>query len=453
MKIVFGSHVLNGKHQLFNIMRWMQLYLFFTLFLAFFGPIDWKIKNPILVVFYVVSYQIMLWIGYSFAMRKETSTNKLVSAHSIENGKVKKITYLIYIGLFSDILMIFRMSNSFNPTIIISKVINGIVSPASQYLTYNTEANAGMLLGGGVFSLLVTLLSPLTLIAIILGVYFYKELRSNGKFFLYILIVLHFCMNLISAANEGIIDTAVVIIVPLFLRNQNNILTGTKRERKKISKRRKWMIIMMIAMIVMVLSFFTSNIVGRTQGNFAFGTLGENKYNPNATILKFIPKGLEVTLVYLSVYMCEGYYGFSLTTLVDWCPMFGAGFSSFIRNNLSSILGIDLLQYTYQAHAEQISTWGALRNFHTAYTFWANDVSRIGVIFVMFIIGWVLAHYYRQSVKECSWSSIVIMSFLIIQIFYLPLNNKIFAQPASAIIVLFVVVYDFLKYLRRGLKR
>lgn len=453
MKIVFGNLVLTGKHQLFNIMKWMQLYLVITLLLAFFGPIDWKIRNPGLVVFYILSYQIMLWLGYRFAMRKEAVGEVVIASSSIEARKVKKITNLIYIGIISDVLMTLRMANSFNPMTIISKVVNGITSPASQYLTYNTEANAGMLLGGGIFSLLVTLLSPLTLIAIILGVYFYKELKFDGKCSLYILILIHFCMNLISAANEGIIDTAVVIIVPLFLRNQNNMLSGTRKQRKKINKKRKWMIIMLIISVVFVLSFFTSNIIGRTQGNFAFGTLGENKYNPDAPILQFIPKGLEVTLVYLSVYMCEGYYGFSLTTMVDWCPMFGAGFSSFIRNNLSSVLGVDLLQYTYQAHVEQISTWGALRNFHTAYTFWANDVSHIGVIPVMFIIGWVLAHYYKKSVKECSLSSIVIMPFLIIQIFYLPLNNKIFAQPASALIVLCVVGYDLIRYLRKGTRR
>lgn len=429
--------------RILNPMKWLQVYLLMTVLLCFFGPIDWKIKNPGLVVIYLVAYQVSLVFGYNSGMRRVSEGKKITLAKEMNNKKIVNPGRLLIVGIIADVLMIFRMTNTFNPSEIFSKIVNGLISPSLQYATYYSERSAENMMGGDLFSFFVTLLSPIPIVAIVLGFYFYKDLSISRKIELWCLLIVHLGMKLISAANEGIFDIAIYVSVAVFLRYQNEIVSSNAKQRKKWSKKKRRIILLLIILTVLSLIFFTRNILGRTKGNYALGTLGENKYNPNSLFLKFIPDNLEVTIVYLSVYLCQGYYGFSLSTLVDWVPMFGAGFSSFIRNNIGSIIGIDLAKYTYQVRIENIAAWGALKNYHTAYSYWANDVSRIGVIFVMYIIGRLFARYYIKSVYQGSKIAIVIMPLIVTLIFYLPANNKIFAQPSSFLILFFILLYDF----------
>lgn len=437
MRLVFRNQT-----KLPNLMKWIVVYLTFTILLFFFGPIDWKVKNVFVVVVYLTLYEMALLVGYKIGINRYFEGNDEI--HTPDEFSINDrilIRRLLICGILFDILMMIRMANSWNPAVIIQNIINGIMSPASQYSTYYQNASSGNLWGGGIFSLFITLGTPFAVAGIILSIFYYKQLSVQLKILTWIELIIHVGGRFISSANEGLFDTVIYISVALLLRNINSNLVHSNRVRMN-TKKKIGLIILISILIFSVMVFFTNNIMGRTLGNFAFGTLGENKYNANSAILKYIPEPLMVTTVYLSAYLCEGYYGFSLTTMVDWTPMFGLGFSSFIRNNVSELLNIDLLQYTYQKKVESLSTWGALKNFHSAYTFWACDVSHIGVIFVMFFIGYKFAVYYRKSVTQCSKTAIVMMPLLITLMLYLPANNKIFAQPASFLLILFIIVYD-----------
>ena len=328
-----------------------------------------------------------------------------------------------------------------NPAGIFEKVMEGIISPSTRYDNAFIEGNAR---GSSIASLMVTFGMPITIMALILSIYFYSNLSRGYKFCTIILYFTHLCYCLTQGANEGVFDIAIYIGVALYLKLQHQ---NVNRQRLHMKKKKKIMLIIAVGILMYIaFSFFTENIIGRTQANFAFGTLGENYYDKNAAINKYIPAELYITFVYLTAYLCEGYYGMSLATTLEWVPNWGMGFSPFIRNNLSDILGVDLFANSYQVRIEEVYDWGALRNFHTAYTFWANDVSYIGVIFIMFILGYVLAKCYRASILRQSKPAIIMMPLLVTMIFYLPANNKVFVQPASMLLMIYLAGYEFLKY-------
>ena len=122
----------------------------------------------------------------------------------------------------------------------------------------------------------------------------------------------------------------------------------------------------------------------------------------------------------------------ALALSLDWIPTWGTGFSSFIRNNLQELFNIDLIKFSYQGRAEKFG-WGANRNWHTGYTWFANDVSFIGVIFLMFIIGWLLARMYKDSVENRNPFACVIFGIMLMQVLFLSCNNKIFADASTFI--------------------
>ncbi len=439
--VVARSAAAKGRHPV-NIMAAMQVYLTLTVLLCLFGPIEWRIVNTPLVLFYVIAYQGALWLGYTSGMRSTAGDRRLRPAAQVPVARSRVITRLLFLGIIADVLMMFRMSNTTNLLEIGRLVMVGLTRSSTQYAAYLSDAATGNLLGGPLFSLLVTVMSPLSVVAIVLNVYFYRELRTSGKVMLVLIVLTHVGAKLIAAANEGLFDTAMYIATPAFLRHQSNAMTLSTEKSNRISREAKWTAAVCVSLAVLILVYFTSNIVGRTHANYAFGTLGENKYNPDAAILRFIPDSLEATVVYLSAYLCQGYYGFSLSTSVEWVPMFGTGFSRFIRSNMSALLGTDLSQYTYEARIEDVANWGALRNWHTAYTSWANDVSRIGVILIMYVLGRLIARYYWKATHQARIRAIIIMPLLIAQVLFLPANNKVFVQPTSFLIMICILLYD-----------
>ena len=423
-----------------NLMRYFLFYLCSTVFLCFFGPIHFNLRNPWLLLLYLTLYHIALWLGYKVATKNDIRKYPYLEKAEFGNNDSRFMSVIIIVGIVVALMLLVLVCGTANPVDIISKVIEGIVSPSVRY---DHAFEESMLRGSGIASFIITLGMPFTIMALILSIFFFSRLSVLYKILTFVLYFVHLCYCLTQGANEGIFDVAIYIGVTLFLKIQSK---KADSHRPRMDKKMKIILVVAVAALVIIaLSFFTNNIIGRTQANFAFGTLGENYYDKDAFINRFVPKGLFVTFVYLTVYLCEGYYGMSLATTLDWVPNWGMGFSPFIRNNFSDLLGIDLFQNSYQVRIGENYEWGALRNFHTAYTFWANDVSFVGVILIMFILGYVFCKCYRASVLRQSKSAIVMMPLLVTMLFYLPANNKVFVQPASMLLMIYLAVYELLK--------
>lgn len=424
-----SSNSYKRKKKTFPLMLYMQLYLSFTLLLYFFGPIIWKTKNVALTLLLLNMYQLSLGLGY--LLGKKTTVKGTAKVVISEQSNNKYVILLITLSIITSILYYIRLVDSTSLRSIWSNILNGLLDPAAQYRkmfsTY-AKTDASNLIGGKILSYLLTMLGPTTISSIVLSVVYFKRLSNKYKFLSILNIIMVLGVKLIGGANEGIFDVITYIIVALFIKSQiRNKSQGTTERHKN----RILVISVSILLIVLAFNFFTKNINERTGGTFAFPTIGENYYTPNAKIFKYVPKFLHETLTYLTVYLCEGYYGFSLTTMVDWVPNFGIGYSSWIRNNLSDIFDVDLFRYSYQVRVEEQFGWGALRNWHSAYTFWANDFSHLGVIIIMFFFGFLIAKIYYDAIENENSIAMILLTLMIMFIQYLPANNKVFIQPAS----------------------
>ena len=63
----------------------------------------------------------------------------------------------------------------------------------------------------------------------------------------------------------------------------------------------------------------------------------------------------------------------------------------------------------------------------------------------LILLGYVFARCYRSGVLRQSKAAIVMMPLLVTMIFYLPANNKVFVQPASMLLMVYLAGYEFLK--------
>lgn len=422
-----------------RLLKLIQVYILFTLLLFFFGPISWTNTNDGLIAFLVLAYLFAFSLGY----KKGAYSSLKDSKHKMtrEDNVIKWIKVLVVLSIIYSILYIFRYGKSFSISEIINNTFLNLMNPAQKYAeTHSGALEGNQLFGGGFLSLIVTFSGPITIPAIMLPIVYFEKLELRYKILSIFGMVLQFAGKTVVGTNAALFDLGIFVIAAFFIRIE------TKRKPKnKIRKGNMKTIILIILLLVGLLAFFTNNIGQRTNTTFAFPTIRPNRYMADSAILKFVPQFLHPTLAFLTVYLCEGYYGMSLALQLEWIPTFGAGFSSFIRNNLEELFNINLIQYSYQGRAE-VFGWGANRNWHTAYTWFANDVSFIGVIFIMYIIGWLVIRTFRDSVENKNPFAIVLFGILIMQILFLSSNNKIFADSVTFITFwLFLIMWKFTK--------
>lgn len=424
----------NYKKISINLILLIELYLVFTVVYCIYGPIKWYLKNQGIVIVLIAIYQISLLIGYIIG--NKTTTKKQIYDYKDTNNGIKFATY---ISIFNAIATSIRIIGSFSIKTIFQNIINGIIVPSYQYnllFTNYASVPASKLLGGKLLSLVITIGGPFTIYSIILSIVYYKKIKFKSIVFINILFTIF--QKLIAGANEGIFDIGIYIFIGIVIR----FFIDKKRKYKKGQLLK--LTIVGIIILIIILSFFNNNEIGRSKGNFIFGPIGENHFNYDSPILKLIPKKLYFLFGYISVYLCQGYYGFSLTTLVKWKPNFFTGFSPFIRDNLLELFNINLFRNTYQNRVS-IYNWGAMQNFHSAYTFWANDLTLYGVPIAMLLIGYLLAKTQQEIIINENPYAISIFTLLIILVIYMPANNKIFVQPSSFILFFSCLILWFLK--------
>ena len=420
------KHVRIYKNKYSNLLTYIQIYIAFTFFLFLFGPINWKSNNKLLMGGVLFAYVLFLTLGYRYGAKCKLykSAHPLLSEYNII--KITKI--IVWISIVYSIFYIFRYGRTFSISSIINNTINNFINPAAQYAKTHHQGSMTdpNLLGGGFMSLIVTFSGPLTIPAVVLPILYFDKLSFAYKIISIFGIVLQVFGAVIAGTNEGLFNIGIYIISVILILRQ--------RKRKLKRKKKSFVSFIFIGILLIgLLAFFTNNISQRTGDTFLFPTIGINKYDRTAPILQFIPQFLQPTLAYLTVYLCEGYYGMSLALGMEWIPTFGTGFSSFIRNNIEELLGVNLIQYSYQGRIEKLYGWGANKNWHTAYTWFANDVSFFGVALIMFIIGFLIIRSFRDSVENGNPFACVLFSILMMQIFFLSANNKIFASPTTFI--------------------
>jgi len=152
--------------------------------------------------------------------------------------------------------------------------------------------------------------------------------------------------------------------------------------------------------------------------------IGGRGINRDSVFFKILPSGFHRLLVSLSAYLSQGYYGMSLTLRVNWIPMFGLGSSKAIQE-MCSIFFPSIGEWTYQARISEFG-WDDYTRWHSMYSWFANDVSYLGVIVIMFIYGFIFARCYKDCIKTNNPFAQLMVYYMFVMAVFLPCNNQIF---------------------------
>lgn len=398
-----------------KLIKLIELYLIGTLVLYFLGPYPWPTKNLSIFLLFLLMAQGALYLGYNFGIKKKKITLKK------KEKEEKVITFIYFIMIINLLVTILNLIyyldlSSFSFSIIFDQLREGLINPSDQYL----EKFEISRVGGRTITYLVTLLSPMAWSSFPLSLYYFKKLNLTFKILCIVTLFLEAAHWIGIGTNKGIFDLAFIIISVLYIKSIRKKIVYKKEVKKKDKG-------LMIGIIILFLAIvFFINAIGDRLSTINNLQVGGIYADDHTFLMRFCPYSLQRPFTFLTSYLTQGYYALSIALTMVWKPMFGIGNSTFLMANYEKYTGIDLFFNTYQSRMA-VYGWHPTRYWHSIYVWLANDVGFIGVVVLMFIIGFYFSLVFKKAVLEEDSISIVLCCLFCIMFFYFPANNQVFS--------------------------
>lgn len=418
----------------------IEIYLIITLLLCLFGPWNYELKNPLYTVCLIIFYQTALFLGYVFSIRNYIP-RKTSILFDVPN---KDIVYFVsVINIFLLMLNIIRSLGLSGMSGILSRLLLGLTNPG---LAYNmkfdvTQENVFL---GSVGAIIFILTSPFSYSIIPLNFIFFNKFSIKQKCVAIINIVLQATIFLATGTNKGIFDLIIFFSTYYMIKfiREYSLKNETKIKIKKAVKR---ICIIFIIALFLFNKALSSRGLGTQWINSEYAIGGLVRLDKSSFWVTTLPYTFSRFIAMLTNYLCQGYYAFSLSTDLKWIPMWGMGSNKWILDQLYDT-GIPLIEKTYQYRMQLEFGWDRDVQWHSMYTWFSNDVGHFGVIFIMFIIGWIFAATYKETVIYESTISKLLLGYIMIMIIYIPANNQIFQMMESqASFILVLLVWFFIR--------
>lgn len=409
------------------------LYLVFTLFLYVLSPWDFKTVNPFLTFSLLILYLFAFIFGYQYCMKNFKPKKQLI----INNSHLMVLIYILlvlnFISLFIQLMRI-NGFNSFNLDVLWNKIVSSINSPSASYYQTQEVYNSNLMSSfmGKTGTIIILIMRPFSYSILITSAIFFIKLNCFGKFFSILNLLTYLIRYITLGTNKGIIDIVIILFSVLILYYFRGILIIKK----------KTLIISIILLLSVGLAYFNFNLGDRYFGqnwNKNYYLSNTVSLKENSFILKFTPEYTHSLIASLSSYLGQGYYGFSLSTDVQWTPMMGIGNS---QNSVysKSLKNSQILQNTLQYKAERKFGWIAGLTWSSFYSWVANDVSIYGVPFIMAVFGFLFALAYKDTIYKGNPFASIIFVFLMIEIFFIPANNQISVSVECELSFIFMII-------------
>ena len=414
-------------------------FLIFTELLLFVGPVSYNLQYPFLLFIYLVIVNVALYLGYRHGVKRYESKPK-VKYNDIAIIKSFIILALI-IAPFN--LVLHWGITSFNPSLILSKFIEGMTSPADVYTDNLIMMQNNSL--GSFYTTIFIVLSPFSFAAIPLGINYWQRISKKYRIGVIILISIEIVYWIGIGTRKGLLD--LLIIIAFMIIASNLYLLEDKKKRKQL------FIITGFFVSIFMLYFVYSNL---SRYNIKFEDLADidvsNIYiDIKPFYEKYVPSIIYIPLLSISDYLCQGYYALSCALKISISdPVFTYGFgnNTFSMVMLDRFFGYtfdDQMAMTYQGALDRYYAINPTINWHSIYVWIANDFTFFGVPFIIYFIGSFLSTTWLDTVNKNNLYSAPLFSFFAIMVFYFFANNQVLSSSFIAFVVILILYIEHKK--------
>ena len=372
---------------------------------------------------------------------KETGINeetyeRLQKTDASVISMLEKWTNISAVLAIPDMLYYSRMW-TLSPAQIFQRLIIGLTESNLNYSLSLGYQNSGTIVEKLVV-ILTVLLYTLKFAVLPLSIIYWNKISNKQKRLCIFITVVEIIKWLLKGMNKGIFDYAFVFLASTLLviainrrnRQSHYVALIERKQRKRI-----WIYIISVLALVLAVNIFISNIAARS-GNLTTAYYSSSMHltaDPNNIFLRVLPESLHKPFLSMCMYLTCGYQGLSyaLRLPFKWC--FGIGNNQFTISNFRDMFGLNVSSLTYQARVEQNFPWYEFHNWHTTYTWLANDCSFLLVPIVLFFWGILFALAWLSAVEKHNPYAVIIFCLYIIRSAFLPANNVVLTSSFTFI--------------------
>lgn len=396
-----------------NIINYFLIYWIIAFLFYLYGPIKYPKFNIMNVVVLFIIYIFSTKIGSFFGQMINIKKNHTLHFYKYSTWKLL-ITIGLIIGIILSILTVLTRSSftSFNQ--IFNNLLLGLSDPSQGYLK-----NLSSEYEGGAITQLATVFSPLVHMSFVLALFFWEKLKAAQKWLTVLYIIVEAGQYIIKGTNFGLFKVAIILVTVLLVNK--NVRLATYRRKKSFVVRFAPLI------IAFVIFYFFFSISSRMSYQAIPTTIFNLPIDQNNFFIKNLPSGLSIPLLLGISYLSQGFYGFQLATTYDFTTTYGFGSGRFLLSFPERLFGLDLWDRTFQNKMDAV--WDSRINWHTAFTWIANDISFFGVIVYLLIIGFLFILVFNDVKKNQNPLAVVLLPLYVIMFVFIPLNNVVFDNP------------------------
>ena len=391
----------------------LMIYLLSFIFFFEFGPYSYPVKNKNLLYFYLGGVHLALFMGYIKGI-------KVRMLDHIRKYKVKEILNFFMIGSALYLLVNLPFFISSIPNIF--SVIHGNVS---------TVRNAYLMRGGQWKDYISIFLFFFNNTFLILTIYYWESTNFLVRCFFIIDFIFNLLSSIAIAGRSGTFGALILITFSFIAAYFSENL------KKSVYK------FLLISSLLFAFFLLYSNFIALTRtpdSTFAVqSTIPGVELNKDSILFRVIPKFFQPLTFTGIQYFSGGYYGLSLCLEKPFVGIaFGAGQSIFLTRNFARFFNFDYiyhLSYPFRLLLEDNfppSIWV------TAYPWIASDVTFIGSIFVLFILGYLLALAWKDVLIKHNPFAVVAFVTLSTAIIFLPMGSA--TQAGSEFVNFYTVL-------------
>jgi hypothetical protein len=407
-----------------------EFYLNMTVFLFAFGPWPWPVSNPIKLYGFLTAAHFALFLGYvSSVFHKLVPTISRIRA-----------SRMLFISVTLNLLLLpFTFLSRTGQ--VLPQLRDAVIDPGAAYS--NTRIARSSVTA--VFEYARILVAPWLFPLIPLTVFYWRGIGRKFKTMSMLAVVGVLSISLATGTNKGIADF--VLLFPWL------VLAAHFSGIGELS-RKQWraLFLLFIFAFTLFIIFFTRGQMTRPgSGALSFYASVPGIYaDTDNYFIRFLPFNAKVGITSLIGYLTQGYYALSLAIDRPFVPMFGIGNSMFLFNNFADLLGMESIrQMPYPSRIERFG-WDAYGKWSSIYPWIASDVSFVGTIGILFLIGFVFGLSWLDTLNGTNPLAICVFSQFLIMLFYFPANNQV-AQSGESFVSFYglLVAWLLTRHVRR----
>ena len=408
----------------------IELFLVLTLLLFWFGPIQYKVSHEFYFVVLFFFYHLFFILGY--VINVKTYVNKRIIEHQFS----KKIFYILCLFAFFSSMITYKIAtngNSIIPYTIFQDVVKGVQNPAQVYVESKLDYDYLAKGESRILNIATLFFSFSKLFFVFYSIWFWKKLSLFNKFISTVYFIFYISPSLSSGINSHVFWFSLFSFFTLL-----TYYYSKKPEKLKV-------ILPIILVLAMIPIFSFGYIMSERGGGFSYfegsSPRGDIKVLTNevdldnSSFLSFF----KYSLTWLDYYLTQGYYGFSLILEQDFKWTYGFGNSAFSQRQFNFITGIDVGELTYQRRYDNV--WDEFAQWHSFYGQFANDFGPLGLVILMFLIGFMFSKIWISVLIEKSFFGAALMPIFVIMFIFFPANNQVFGYIDSLSYFIFISLF------------